>query len=135
MGNNNTGSLDTNVLLRMVVGDVPEQTTLINTLFKQKDYFHVSDIVIFEMVFVLDCVYKFSREDIIETVYTVIRNEKINCNRKLFELALHMYSENAKLSFVDCTLPHYAMLNNASPLYTFDKELAKKCPKVTAIGE
>ena len=125
MVKNNIGSLDTNILLRLVLGDVPEQTTLVDKLLAESDNLHVADIVIFEMVFVLDRVYKFNRERIIESVASVIRNEKINCNKKLFELSLSLYSRHTKISFVDSTLPFYALLNNATPLFTFDKELAK----------
>ena len=122
---NKSGSLDTNILLRIVVGDVPKQTELISKLFAEMTVLHVADIVIFEMVFVLDRAYQFSKEDIIESVYTIIRHKKINCNRALFESALSLYKESTKLSFVDCTLPNYAILNNARPLYTFDQALAK----------
>lgn len=133
MKKNKRGSLDTNILLRLVVGDVPEQTFLIKKLFEQATILDVADIVIFEMVFVLDRVYQFSREDIIESVLVVIRNEKINCNRKLFELVLVAYSKNNKLSFIDCTLPQYASLTNSEPLFTFDKELAKFYDSVTLL--
>lgn len=126
---NKSGSLDTNILLRIVVGDVPEQTELITKLFTETTVLQVADIVIFEMVFVLDRVYQFSKEDIIESVYTIIRHKKINCNRELFENALTLYKESTKLSFVDCTLPNYAVLNNACPLYTFDQALAKANPE------
>jgi predicted nucleic-acid-binding protein len=134
MENNTTGSLDTNILLRLVVGDVPPHTKLITQLFEKVSVLHVADIVIFEMVFVLSSYYQFSKEDIIESVYTIIRHEKISCNRKLFELGLQTYIEHAKLSFVDSTLPHYANLTNSKPLYTFDVAIAKACtPMVTAL--
>ncbi len=128
MQKNNTGSLDTNILLRLVIGDIPEQTRLIHELLENVTVLQVADIVIFEMVFILDKYYELSRKDIIESLYTVIRHEKINCNRWLFESAITKYMENPKLSFVDCTLPYYAALNNAVPLYTFDQALAKASP-------
>lgn len=135
MAKNKTGSLDTNILVRLVVGDVPAQTHLVETLMTQAAKFDVADIVIFELVFVLEKLYFFSRADIIESVSSIIRNKKINSNRKLFESMLSMYLENPKLSFVDCTLPEYARLNKAEPLFTFDQKLAKTYDTVTLLTE
>jgi len=128
MVKNRIGSLDTNILLRLVLEDVPEQTRLVEKLFDESDNLYVADIIIFEMVFVLDRVYQFSREQIAKSVASIIRNKKINCNRKLFELSLPLYNTNTKISFVDSTLPYYALLNGTTPLFTFDKALNKACP-------
>lgn len=127
------GSLDTNILLRLVVGDIPEQLATIQTLLDESDVLHIADIVIFEMVFVLQSFYEFSREDIIESVTTIIRHDKINCNRRLFELALVMFAKHRKISFVDSTLPIYASINQSVPLFTFDQELAKSLPEVSLL--
>jgi len=135
MAKNKTGSLDTNILVRLVVGDVPTQTHLVEKLMAQAAKFDVADIVIFELVFVLEKLYFFSRADIVESVSSIIRNKKINSNRKLFESVLPMYLENPKLSFVDCTLPQYARINKAEPLYTFDQKLAKSYDTVKLLAE
>jgi predicted nucleic-acid-binding protein len=125
MAKNKSGSLDTNVLLRLIVGDVPTQTSAIEDLLKRVSSLQVADVVIFETVFVLQSYYAFSREDIYQSLVSIIRHPKINCNRRLFEPAFAFYREHPKLSLVDCALPGYANLNNATPLYTFDKDLAK----------
>lgn len=135
MVKNKTGSLDTNILVRLVVGDVPAQTRLVETFMAQATKLDVADIVIFELVFVLEKLYFFSRADIIESISAIIRNKKINSNRKLFESMLSMYLENPKLSFVDCALPEYARLNKAEPLFTFDQKLAKSYDTVTLLTE
>ncbi len=133
MAKNNTGSLDTNILLRLVLNDIPDQMLAIKKLFEQNVALHVADIVIFEVVFILDKYYEFSREDICESLQTIIRNRNINCNRRLFEMSLVDYTKNNKLSFVDCTLPQYALLTSSEPLFTFDKELAKSYDSVTLL--
>ena len=135
MAKNKTGSLDTNILVRLVVGDVPAQTKLVEKLMADSSKLDVADIVIFELVFVLEKIYFFSRADVVESVSAIIRNKKINSNRKLFESMLLMYLEHSKLSFVDCTLPQYACLNKAEPLFTFDQKLAKSYDTVTLLTE
>jgi uncharacterized protein len=111
MAKNKTGSLDTNILVRLVVGDVPTQTKLVEKLIADSTKLDVADIVIFELVFVLEKLYFFSRPDVASSVSAIIRNKKINSNRKLFESMF--------------TMPEYARLNKAEPLFTFDQKLAK----------
>lgn len=133
MAKTKSGSLDTNILLRLIVGDVPAQTTIIEKLLESAKILYVPDIVIFETVFVLQSYYQFTREDIAESLTAVMRHPKINCNRPLFVAALSMYRQHTKLSFVDCALPEYAQLHNSTPLYTFDQALAKTCPTTTSL--
>jgi predicted nucleic-acid-binding protein len=131
MENKTTGSLDTNTLLRLCLGDIPEQAYVVKNLLERSDWLEVADAVVFEMIFVMERVYKLDREKIVRNVITAIRHPKINCNRKLFELTLPLYLEHNKLSIVDCALTQYAKLNNATPLYTFDVALSKACPDCT----
>lgn len=130
MAKTKAGSLDTNTLLRLVLGDIPDQTTRVEDLLNKAPVLSVADIAIIEMVFVLEKVYSLPRPDVVASVYSIIRHPKINCNRKLFELALPQYLEYPKLSIVDCALVHYATLNGATPLYTFDKALAGASPDI-----
>jgi len=133
MAKNKSGSLDTNVLLRLIVGDVPEQTKAIDQLFLTGSTFELADIVIFEVSFALHRFYEFTREDIAESITAIISHPQINCNKILFERTVELYNRQTKLSFVDCALLNYALLNNATPLYTFDKDLAKASPDNTKL--
>ena len=133
MANNRAGSLDTNLLVRLVLGDVPAQVEAVEKLLKSGRSFDVSDIAIFEMVYVLEKVYKQPRDIISQNVYSIINHTCINCNRKIFVASLPLYIDNPKLSFVDCALTKYAELNKTTPLYTFDADLAKACSPVTQI--
>lgn len=130
-----TGSLDTNTLLRLVLGDISAQSQVVEELIADSTSLAVADIAVIEMVFVLEKVYKFTRSDVVASVTSVIRHPKINCNRKLFELALATYGEQAKLSIVDCALMHYASLNKSAPLYTFDTALAQSNPDIVYLLE
>lgn len=128
MGSNSTGSLDTNTLLRLVLGDVAAQSTAVDVLLAQSSVLDVADIAIIEMVFVLEKVYMMPRTDIVSSITAIIRHPKIRCNQKLFERTLADYLKQTKLSIVDCALVHYAVINDAAPLYTFDQALAKANP-------
>ncbi len=125
MANKLTGALDTNTLLRLILGDVPEQAQRVKKLLTECNRVDVTDAVLFEMVYVMEKLYKIDRDQIAENIRVVIRSSKINSNRLLFERTLPDYVQFPKLSIIDCAAVHYARLNNATPLYTFDKDLAK----------
>ncbi len=129
-----TGSFDTNVLLRLLLNDIPEQRIAVKKLLSQAaNQFAVADTVIIELVFALDRHYGFSRLQIAEAIDGLMKLREINCNRTLFERALPLYIDHPSLSFEDCCLAIYAQLNDAEPLWTFDKKLANQAPSVTLI--
>lgn len=123
---NLAGSLDTNVLLRLLLNDVPEQHASAKQLFNdQSGSFVVADVAIMEIVFVLTGdVYKFTRDQASEAIEGILSIDKFDCNRQLFERALPLFTNHSALSFEDCCLSVYADLNDAAPLWTFDKKLA-----------
>lgn len=120
------GSLDTNALLRLLLKDIPEQHQAIKELLTKGGVFSVADIAIVELVFVLERYYAFSREQVAEAVTGLTQLKEITCNRALFEKALPVYTEHSALSFEDCYLATCAALDNAEPLWTFDKKLARQ---------
>ncbi len=126
MAKKTSGSLDTNVLLRLLLDDVPEQTFLVESLLKNGTQFEIADAAILELIFVLERVYGMGRPLVCENIEAIINNPKFNCNRTLFKDAMVLYEAGAKLSIIDCSLLVYAQLQKALPLYTFDKELQKK---------
>jgi predicted nucleic-acid-binding protein len=130
-----TGSIDTNVLLRLLLNDIPEQRIAVKRLLAQAtNQFDVADAVIIELVFALDRYYGFNRLQTTEAVDGLMKLGDINCNRTLFERALLLYIDHTSLSFEDCYLAIYAQLNDAEPLWTFDKKLANQAPTVKLIS-
>ncbi len=130
-----SGSLDTNALLRLLLADVPEQHQAVKALLsRSKGQFAVADIAIIELVFVLERYYGFSRQQAQEAVTGLIQLREINCNRVLFENALPLYLSHPALSFEDCCLCIYATLNEAVPLWTFDRKLASQAVSAQLIS-
>jgi len=122
------GLLDTNVLLRLLLNDVPEQHKAVVQLFLGTDaQFAVADIAIIEIIFVLcGADYNFSRTEAAKVINNLMQLPQINCNRNLFSQALSLFVDHPKLSFEDCCLAVYAQLNDATPLWTFDQKLANQ---------
>lgn len=119
------GSLDTNAVLRLLLDDIPEQRQkVVDLLASTNEQFAVADAVFIELIFVLALFYDYSRPAIVETVQNFASVEQIACNREMLANALANYEAHPSLSFEDCALVAYAELDNAIPLYTFDKKLA-----------
>jgi predicted nucleic-acid-binding protein len=122
-----SGSLDTNALLRLLLNDIPEHHLAVKVLLeKSTNQFSIADTAMIELVFVLERHYSFTRQQIEEAVYGLAQLREITCNYNLFEQALPLFVERPRLSFEDCCLAVYAKLNNAEPLWTFDKKLASQ---------
>jgi predicted nucleic-acid-binding protein len=122
-----SGSLDANVLLRLLLNDVPGQNTAATKLLQDADgQFAVADTAVIEVAFVLERHYEFTRVQIAEAVEGLMSLPEINCNRGLFVAALPLFIKHSVLSFEDCCLVKYAELNDAKPLWTFDQKLANQ---------
>ncbi len=122
-------SLDTNIILRFILGDVPEQCLKIqDLLMRQNVMYDVADLVITKAVYVMQSTYGLSREKIVDGLQKLLWFPEINYNRNLFDQVFPMYLEHPKLSFNDCCLVVYANLNEAEPLWTFDQKLARQMP-------
>lgn len=119
-------SLDTNAILRLMLGDVPAQRAkVVELLCRPGVTYHIADLAITEAVFVLQK-YGKTRAEIVQYLEALMKRMNIAANWTLLERTLPMYLACPKLSFNDCCLAAYAALNQAEPLWTFDQALAKE---------
>lgn len=119
------GSLDTNVILRFLLGDIPAQRQAAAELMQScKGQLAVADLAVSETLFVLTKHYGIRCGDAVDMIQVLMGMSVINCNRIMLDRALDDYKAHPALSFEDCYLAAYAELGNAAPLYTFDKKLA-----------
>lgn len=119
-------SLDTSVLIRLCVDDVPRQVEAATTCLESGRVFHVADLAIGETAYVLETHYGLSRSQVAKTISLLLAQPNLICNRQLFSEVLPHFVGHPKLSFIDCCLAVYAKLNAATPLFTFDKKLASQ---------
>jgi uncharacterized protein len=126
MFGNDMPSLDTNCLLRWLLGDVPEHTAIITGIINSEKNLTVADAALIEMVFVLEKIKKISRETIEKAVLAIFEKDNIQCNRGLFIETLSVYTRCPKLSFVDCYLEVFARSTETAPLFTFDKKMGSQ---------
>lgn len=119
-------SLDTNILLRVLLQDIPEQVELAMSLLEREDVIYkVSDAMLSELVFVLTRM-KVDRETIVAALTKIVARPNIRAG-ELMDIELFWeYLHHPKLSFTDCYLAIEAAADKAEPLWTFDKALAKE---------
>lgn len=123
------GSLDANVVLRLILNDIPKQYVAAKRLIENSQkQFAVSDTALIEVVFALDRYYNLTRPQVRELILGFMSLKQINSNRIMFDNALDLYESAPSLSLEDCAIATYAKLNKALPLYTFDKKLASHSP-------
>ncbi|MDR1412760.1 MAG: PIN domain-containing protein [Actinomycetes bacterium] len=121
------GSLDTNVLLRLTLKDIPGQFERAKRLVAAPGArFLVSDTAIIEYVFALERHYALSRAQIEEMLTGLMTIPALECNDTLLLEAAALYIGHPKLSFEDCYLATSAQAFDATPLWSFDKKLVKQ---------
>lgn len=117
-------SLDTNVILRFLLDDVPDQTLKATDLI-QGNSVYVTDVVIVEVIYVLEKVMGLSRQDIGALVLDFLGFSNVLHSPYFLLETIQFYLKHPALSIVDC----YAALEAkvySNQLVTFDKRLVNQ---------
>jgi predicted nucleic-acid-binding protein len=117
-------SLDSNVVLRLILDDVPDQSTKA-TAFVGESPCYVTDVVVSECVFVLEKVYKLDRDRIGDLMTILFKLNTVTFNENIMAKTFELYRAWRPLSFVDC----YSIVETVfvgNDLVTFDRALMKK---------
>lgn len=117
-------SLDTNVVLRFLLGDVPDQTQRATELI-EKNTVYVTDVVVVEIIYVLEKVYELSRSDIHELMGDFLGFSNVVHNPSFLADTIKSYKEHPSLSIVDCYASEEAKYY-ANELITLDKRLLSR---------
>ena len=128
----NGASLDTNIILRLAIDDVPEQTAAA-TKFVERHKCYVTDVVVTETVYALERLYKLERSEVTVVLRYILRSFRITYNSRLLDEVFDVYETRRSLSFVDC----YAKIEagqNGYDLVTFDKKLIRSSPHIKDPG-
>lgn len=120
-------SLDTNIILRLILQDVPEQCLrIVDLMMRHGVVYVVANLAITEVVFTLQKRYAWPRQEIVKMLKTVLEEFEMDFDREMMDLVFPLYLKYPSLSFNDCCLAVRAELDGVGPLWTFDKDLAKK---------
>jgi predicted nucleic-acid-binding protein len=120
--------LDTNVLVRYIVRDDTKQTALATKLIearcKANDPGSVTLVVLCELVWVLNCGYRYERSAIVDVIRRILSADDLQVERSdLAWQALNLY-EQEKADFADYVIGLCNRENKAEATYTFDRHTA-----------
>lgn len=116
------------MLLRLILRDEPVLVEKARKLLLVQPEFRVADQVIIEIVYSLGGYYGYSRANIVDLLTKLMKNQRLNLNRALFDRVLPHYLKHPALSFTDCCLEAYAVTERQTPILTFDRKFASQLP-------
>ncbi len=119
-------AIDTNLLLRLVLDDAPEQQSRVNALFKTGQLFTAPATVLLELVWVLQS-RGFSAAHIVHGLTTLLEIPNFKPEHDIaVREALHGYQSG--MDFADAL--HLALSASHQQFMTFDKAFAAKAKKL-----
>ncbi len=117
-------AVDTNVVVRLVVRDDPEQVEVAEKFISGGAW--VSHLVLVETIWVLDAVYERTAEHIAVAVDMLLNHETLTMqDADVVNSALEQFRKRPALGFSDCLVLEAARKAGHLPLGTFDRNLAK----------
>jgi predicted nucleic-acid-binding protein len=117
-------AVDTNVLVRLVVRDSPEQVRLAESFIASGAW--VSHLVLAEAMWVLDAVYDRTPEQIAGAIDMLLNHKDLTIQHaEVVTTALGHFRKRPALGFSDCLVLEIARKAGHTPLGTFDRDLAK----------
>lgn len=113
--------IDTNVILRFVVGDDEEKADRVEKFLKTKTRFLVNDVVAAEVYFVLKSYYKHPRLKIVESLRGFLEQPQVEYNRPIIDGTLDILSEH-NIDFADAYTATIALIESDCRVMTFDED-------------
>jgi predicted nucleic-acid-binding protein len=117
-------AVDTNVVLRLLVRDEPEQVSAAERFVAGGAW--VSHLVLAETAWVLDAVYERSAEQIATAMEMLLNHRDLTLqDADVVENALEQLRRRPAIGFSDCLVVEIARKAGHVPVGTFDRDLSK----------
>lgn len=129
---------DTNVLIRHLTGDPPDQAAIATEFIAtaRRRSVRIPDVVIAECVFVLESYYGLERWRVAELMRSALETVSPLAHDPAMYRYLELY-ETLPVGFVDAYLLAQAEYGNWGPVVTFDRDLKRRAEshEVLLLGE
>ena len=119
-----TGWLDTNMILRYLLGEPQDQAQSAAAIIEHSDLILISPVILAESFFVLFTVYRRSRAEIGDSLAGLVNRENIQVSNieKAFVIeALSMCRDSGRVKVADALLWAEARTSGQATIYTFDR--------------
>ncbi len=126
-------ALDTNFLVRLIAGDDrAQERAVLRLLADQSTNFFISDVTLAELVWVLEGIYEFSREELVFALEALLNRADL-----VFEDAMRLRHAVRHLAgggdFADALILGRAQSEGCTALASFDKGLKKRFPDFVVV--
>ena len=122
-------ALDTNVLVRFLVGDDKKQSQKVNKLLTQaeqtKQPLLVTSLVVLELIWVLDAVYGVSRGDMIHSLNELLTMPALAFENQAMLRDFVNSAQNSNFDLSDLLIAQSGFKQGCDATITFDKKAAK----------
>ena len=118
-----TAFVDTNVLVRHLTGDPPDQAARATRFLRVADDLLLADLIVAELAYVLGSVYEASRGQIADSIRAVLGHPPIRAvDRDLLLRTVELY-EHDGLDFPDAYLVASAERSGVGAIASFDRSI------------
>jgi predicted nucleic acid-binding protein len=118
-----TAFVDTNVLVRHLTGDPPEQAARATSYLATEPELLLADLVAAETIYVLESFYKAPRDQIAEAMRSIVAFRSIVCvDPALLLRAVEVY-ETARIDFAEAYLVACAESTGVGRVASFDRSI------------
>lgn len=115
--------VDSNVLVRHLTGDPPEQASRATQFLRAGDGLILVDLVVAEVVYVLESVYEVERERVAELVRAILAFPALTvADEALLLRALEIYEEH-RIHFAEAYLAACAEISGVGAVASFDRDV------------
>jgi predicted nucleic-acid-binding protein len=117
--------VDTNIFLRFLVNDIPEQADACEAIFRKavagEEALYTTDMVIAEIVWVLESYYDLSRSEVRTKVEKILNTQNLTCDSKeTIICALVLYDEK-RIDYIDAYNACIIRMKGIGEIYSYDK--------------
>ena len=130
-------AFDTNVVVRLVLGDDPEQAALAAQHWRdalEQGGVYLSQIVLVELVWVLGFSVKLGRERIVAELRRLLALQGVVVEDVSNVIQAIACYEASSVDFADCLILESARKANALPVQTFDRRFARQADVKLIVG-
>ena len=122
-------AIDTNILIRFLVGDDPDQTRTVYHLFKraesEKNELFVPLLVVLEVIWVLESVYEIERKEIIDAISEILLMPILRFEQQTAVQKFIQSSKKNSQVLSDVLIAHSAEAQSCESVLTFDSKASK----------
>jgi len=128
--------IDTNVLLRYLLDDIPEQADAVESLLLQaaqgQQVLQTNVLVLAEIVWTCESYYQLPKEDIRSKVLMILNTPGLEiADRDLITEAIFTYADE-NIDFVDAFNAYWMKQQDIETIYTFDQKHYKRIQGIRA---